>query len=398
MGETDTELSAYERAAILQKAGKLTEAVELYRAESKTRLTINLAYNLGRSLFGLGQFDEAEQWMALVARNLADNPDLRVSLGHIYAAQGRANLAELEYRTALTLKPGMDSATLSLAALYLSVGRYAEGWPLMQARVTMHRDKVPAGPGSFPEWQGEPLVGKSILVHHEQGFGDQIQTSRFVAQLKQRGASTVTLGCRPPLASLFENLAGVDAVVPMVQGQVVTIGRHDYWSRYFSLPLHLGVTLENLPSAPYLAAPADRSGRWRGMSGIGLCWRSSATGQNASNKNLPPVDAQTLLDLGLVSLHPEETGAKDFADTAAIIEQLDLVISIDTAVAHLAGAMGKPCWTLLPYVGLDWRWMRDRADSPWYPSMRLYRQSNPDNWDSVLAAVSADLAARQAEG
>jgi tetratricopeptide (TPR) repeat protein len=394
MSDVEIELSLGERAIALQNAGRLVEAVELYRAQAKTRLTVNLARNLGAALFDLGQFDEAERWTSLAARNGAGDANLRVKLGHIYAARGRNDLAELEYRTALALKPGLDMANWSLANLYLSVGRYAEGWPLMQARVALRPDVVPAGPTSYPEWQGEPLAGKTIFIHHEQGFGDQIQTCRFVAMLKQRGASKVTLGCRPPLAALLENLDAVDAVVPMERGGVVNIDRHDYWSRYFSLPRHLGITLENLPNAPYVTAPADRRARWRGMSGVGLSWRSSLTGSNASNKNLTPADARKLLDLGAVSLHPEDTGAEDFADTAAIIEQLDLVISIDTSVAHLAGAMGKPCWTLLPYLKLDWRWMHDRADSPWYPSMRLFRRSDPDNWDSVMTALLADLAAR----
>ena len=127
------------------------------------------------------------------------------------------------------------------------------------------------------------------------------------------------------------------------------------------------------------------------MGGVGLVWQASPTGFNAANKGLPRAVAQRLLDRGAISLQPEDTGAADFADTAAIIARLDLVISIDTAVAHLAGAMGKPCWTLLPYVHCDWRWLRDRGDSPWYPGMKLYRQAQPQDWSQTLDQVLADL-------
>jgi ADP-heptose:LPS heptosyltransferase len=122
-----------------------------------------------------------------------------------------------------------------------------------------------------------------------------------------------------------------------------------------------------------------------------VAWRASPTGFNGANKGLPDGLAQRLLDLGAISLDPADTGAADFADTAAIIEGLDLVISIDTSVAHLAGAMGKACWTLLPAIRCDWRWLRDRTDSPWYPTMRLYRQTRPGDWTATVEQVIADL-------
>jgi hypothetical protein len=215
---------------------------------------------------------------------------------------------------------------------------------------------------------------------------------RFAQSLKARGASRVTLTCRSPLTALLATAPGVDEVTTYLPGQDFDLDPHDYWSHYFSLPQALGVTLQNLPGPPYLAAPPDRRARWAGYGGVGLCWRTSPTGFNAPNKNLPADQADRLLALGMTSLHPEDTGAADFADTAAIIEHLDLVISVDTAVAHLAGALGKPCWMLAPYVGLDWRWLRERRDSPWYPSMRLYRQSAPAVWTDVVDAVSVDLA------
>ena len=380
-------------AADLHNAGRVKEAIAVYRELAKGTLTVTLARNLGQSLYEIGQHAEAETWLGLAARNRAGDPGLRIALGWLYSAQGRIDLAELEFRTALALKPDDVAATLGLASLYLSVGRYREGWPLMEARTDLPGALIPAGPPSIPPWRGEAVAGKTILVCPEQGFGDHIQMARFAATLKARGAARVTLSCRPPLAALLAQVDGVDAVISLPPGEAVSVGAHDYWTRYFSLPHHLGVTLEALPSAPYVTAPVDRRATWAGWSGVGICWQVSATGANARNKALPPDQAQRLLDLGAVSLHPEDTGAKDFADTAAILEQLDLVISVDTAVAHLAGAMGKPCWTLAPGRLTDWRWGRAGDTSPWYPSMRLYRQAPSEDWSRVVDQVAADLAA-----
>lgn len=394
----DAKAALFADAFALQSAGRPEEAVAIYQELVKTGLTVNLARNLGLALYDLGRHADAEHWMSLAARNRAGDAEIRNLLGVIQAARGEVNLAELEFRTALALRPDFATARLALADLFLSVGRYQEGWPLLESRIALRPDVVPPGPTGFPEWRGEPLAGKSILVWYEQGFGDQIQMCRFATELKTRGASRVTLCCRPPLAALLAGVEGVDAVAPVAQGAIVSVERHDYWSRYFSLPGPLGVTLEALPAKPYLRAPEDRREQWRGFEGVGLCWRSSATGFNAGNKNLTPDDAKRLLDFGMTSLHPEDTGAKDFADTAAIMERLDLVVTIDTSVAHLAGAMGVPCWTMLPYVRTDWRWLRQRSDSPWYPSMKLYRQSKPRDWTSVLDAVTADLANRELDG
>lgn len=298
------------------------------------------------------------------------------------AEQGRGDHARCEatLRGALAIRPDGDEATFGLGLSLLGQGRYAEGWPLLEPRARLSPGLIPPGPTGYPEWRGEPLAGKSILVLSEQGFGDQIMLARFARTLREHGAR-VTLACRAPLARLFGPLA--DAVIPIAPGETVPAGPHDYWTRYFSMPRHLGVTLETLPGEPYLAALKDvpaPPGR------VGLAWTASATGALAAQKSLPREAADYFLRQGFVSLQPEDTGARDFADTAAIIAKLDLVISIDTAVAHLAGAMGKPLWVLLPH-GADWRWMNGRTDSPWYPSARLLRQASPGDWISVLQPI-----------
>jgi hypothetical protein len=318
--------------------------------------------------------------------------DEALALGVRLMRQGDLDGASARLEAAARRRPGDPDIKLNRAALgaaYLAQGRYAEGWPLIEERIGLRPDLVPLVSPSFPEWRGEPLADKSILVWVEQGLGDQIMFARFATTLADLGAR-VTLGCRPALAALFRTIPGVAEVISVPVGAGVAVPHHDYWSRYFSLPYRLGTTLQTLPSAPYLSVPPDRS-TLRRAERIGLVWRTSPTGSAAARKSLPEPLAQELLALGAVSLHPEDTGAQDFADTAAIVDRLDLVIGVDTAAAHLAGALGKPVRLLLPFDA-DWRWMRDRADSPWYPSMRLYRQRAPDDWREVVDRVLAEIA------
>jgi tetratricopeptide (TPR) repeat protein len=385
---------AFARAADLQRKADFAGAVEAYREATRHVVTVNAALNMGVCLTELGEFDEAEHWLMLAARYRPADPLIRRLLGNTLGEKGAYDRAELEYRTGLAFAPQDQSCRLALAGVLLKTGRYAEGWPLMEARVELNPDTVPPVKVGFPQWTGQPLGGGSILVWYEQGFGDQIQFARFARDLKARGAGHVAFACRPPLVDLLKTVPGIEEIIPAPRGAVVSIRNYDFWTRYFSLPGALGITLENLPGAPYLAAPADRRARWTGFSGVGLAWRASPTGFNGRNKTLPEALAREILDLGAISLDPEDTGVADFADTAAIIEQLDLVISIDSAVAHLAGAMGKPCWTLLPRLRCDWRWGVGRSDSPWYPSMRLYRQQTVGDWRPLVDDVIRDLAAR----
>jgi tetratricopeptide (TPR) repeat protein len=387
----------FARASELQKAGDFEAAAEAYGRLAKRAVTLNIAANLGLCLTEIGRFKEAERWLSLAVQNRPQAAELRRLAGNLHRETGDYARAEAEFRTGLSLDPASNGLKLALGGLLLLVGRWAEAWPLMEARVPLHPDVIPPVSVSFPEWRGEDLAGRSILIWYEQGLGDQIQFARFAQGLKARGAAHVALGCRPPLVDLLARATGVDEIVPAPRGEAVSIRPYDFWTRYFSVPGPLGVTLETLPSAPYLSAPPDRRARWtRPGGGIGIAWRASPTGFNARNKNIPDALAQRLLDLGARSLHPEDTGVADFADTAAIIEGLDLVISIDTSVAHLAGAMGKPTWTLIPRVHADWRWLTARPDSPWYPTMRLYRQEKPGDWAPVIDQVARDLEQRRA--
>lgn len=374
-----------------QQAGRHAEAVEIYRALATQRVTVNLAHRLGYCLGEIGAFSEGRSWLELAASHRPDDPALLRHLAGVYRDSDEAALAEATYRRALAVAPGDAGVRLELAGLLLSQERYEEGWPLFEARLVTQSDLVPPIDLSFPEWRGEDLRGRSILVAIEQALGDQIQMARFAQVLKARGASHVTLACRPPLAPLFSGATGVDAVIPTAPNAVVSTPRHDVWCRYFSLPMRLDIRRETLPSAPYVFADPALRAAWGGRGRIGLGWQASPTGFNSRTKTLPDHFVERFLARGAISLQPQDTGATDLAQTAAIIEDLDLVISIDTSIAHLAGAMGKRCWTLLPFLRCDWRWGRGRSDSPWYPSMTLLRQTTPNGWDALVDEVMARL-------
>jgi hypothetical protein len=387
--------AAYEDGQRLQGQRQWADAAQAYLLAARLGLTVRLAANLGVCLHEAGDYQEAERWLQLAARHQPANPDIRQRLGLAYAALGKTDLAEIELRTSLAFRSGHAPTELALGGLLLSLGRLTEGWPLMEQRVGLHRRSVPAVTLPYPEWMGEPLDGRSIVVQVEQGLGDQIQMARFATGLKARGAGRVTLTTRSPLKDLLACAPGVDATVAVDAGAKVGLDPHDLWTRYFTLPGRLGVGVGDLWTGPYLSAPADRLARWQPAARVGLVWQASPTGFNGANKGLPLDQARRLLDRGLVSLHPEDTGVADMSDTAAIVAGLDLVVSIDTSVAHLAGAMGKPVWTLLPFHKTDWRWMRGREDSPWYPTMRLYRHAGVQDWSGLVDRVLSDL---EAEG
>jgi hypothetical protein len=267
----------------------------------------------------------------------------------------------------------------------LAEGNYALGLPLMEAnRYGRGRSPIVKPTLSFPEWDGGPV--ESLLVVPDQGLGDQIQYARFIPELLRR-AGRVTLLANRPVAPLFVQLG---CQVMIAEG-TVSIPRHDAWVMAGALSLRLGVRLETLSGAPYLRAP-DGLANWPSNLRYGVVWRGSPTHSNDHNRSMSAAQAAPLLALpGAFCLHPEDTKVRDMADTAAIIDKLEAVVTVDTSVAHLAGAMGKRTLVMLPAVHTDWRWLKKRADSPWYDSLRLYRQTRPGDWDSVVRAVLADL-------
>jgi len=336
---------------------------------------------------------------------------------------GRTEEAEACYRQALEVDSGFAPAAHNLAKILLQREQFAEGWFHFESRYSPRRPQraVVLPQADFPQWRGEPLAGKSILVLPEQGFGDQIQMCRYVPLLKRAGAASVTLVCPPELRALFETLPGVDRLVLWSEAESQVL--HDYWTLLLSLPHCLGGIQPGIPDQlSYLAVPAQRRDKWQGRLPpaalrVGLAWRGSSLHPNNLQRSLPGLEAlaplwtvpgvryfslqkgdgeeqarhpppeQPLLDLG-----PQ---LEDFADTAAVIEQLDLVISVDSALAHLAGSLNRPCWMLLP-AKLDWRHPSGGDDWPWYPQcLRLFRRGPAADWASAVEQVRAALLRRR---
>jgi hypothetical protein len=321
-----------------------------------------------------GDFAAAERGYRRVMhlRNAAQN------LGSLYAEHDRPEAAEKVFRWLLEHRPDYAPARHSLGMLLLAQRRYAEAWPLHEAGRRGTYSPVAPPQADFPEWTGQPLEGKRIVVCTEEGLGDQLMFGRYLAELGRRGADAV-LACDPrTVARLYEAAGFRTAVLLPSHTQLPSA---DYWALTGSVPAHLD---GGPPPAPvYLPRELTKGG------GIGVVTRGNPALRNDANRSLPPDAAARLARLGR-DLHPSASGARDLLETAEIVAGLDLVITVDTAVAHLAGAMGKACWVLLPRIGLDWRW-NDGVHSDWYPDMRLLRQAPAGDWDSVLDAVEAAL-------
>jgi tetratricopeptide (TPR) repeat protein len=314
----------------------------------------------------------------------------------------------------LAYDPGNIKAHIARATLSLLHGDFEAGWSEYEWRLR-HPDMI-VPPTGRPRWRGEPLAGKTIMVLCEQGLGDTIQFVRYVRILKSLGAAKIFLLCQPELKRLLEGFNGIDAFFK--DGD--SAPPYDFEIPMMSFPLVLKTTLDTIPGGvPYLSAKEGTGtkvimeiARHPNKLRAGLVWAGGKINPNDSFRScgLAPFH-ELLVNRGVTffSLQKGEASCEltalkeaniidiallleDFADTAMAIQELDLVISVDTAVAHLAGALGKTVWTLIPYAP-DWRWMLDREDSPWYPTMRLFRQSAPGDWASVIERVSEELKA-----
>jgi tetratricopeptide (TPR) repeat protein len=443
-GQLEEALASYRRAlainpdyaqahsnlgTVLQHLGQLNDSAASYcRALEIDPNYIEAHYGLGNTLHDLEQFDSATVSYRRALMIRPEYPEAHYNLGNALRRLGQLDNATLSYRRALEINPDYADAGMNLGQTLLATGRLSEGWKAYEARYAkkitdrrMSPPPIPSGCTTHPaQWQGEPLPGKSMLVWPEQGFGDEIQFARYLPLLKARGLKHLTMACKPPLKTLFtaQNLA--DRVISTTDWHPEMAAEFDYWCYPLSLPLHFGSTLDNLPATtPYLAAPPDKITHWaprlpKGEFRVGLVWQGSAAHPNDALRSIHTLATLATLwsipGITFISLQKDagedEASAppinqplthlgnliNDFADSAALLSQLDLLICVDTAVAHLAGAMEKPCWLLLPSHDTDWRWLEDRADSPWYPrKMRLFRQKTNGDWDSVVAELSAAL-------
>ena len=351
---------------------------------------------------------------------LALRPDLALchaNLGHMAVDRLDPAAAVAHYDAALAIDPSLLAVELARAGALLQAGDYTRGFAAYECRWKIVRVSERSLILGQPRWDGEAdLAGKTILVYAEQGFGDTLQFARFVPALIARGARVV-LQCQRELVSLLRATSGLAEVV--VKGDALPA--FDWQIPLASLPLACGTTLATLQAPPsYLAADAGKATQWREkLSSLqrplaGVVWASRSEAADAVKKSLTIEAFLPLLKAGsghLVSLQTGVTAGgneaqvladygvpdlaallHDFSDTAALIAELDLVVTVDTAVAHLAGAPGKPCWVLLQR-NPDWRWMLARDDSPWYPSVRLFRQTRRGDWSPVVDAAGLAFSA-----
>jgi len=405
----------------LKDQGQLDQAIAL-----KPDFT-EAYYNLANALKETGQLDDsiAEYRQAIALE--PDLPEAHSNLGNALRDKGQLDAAIAACRQAIALKPDLPEAHVNLAFVMLVQGDFLRGWEEYDWLWKVKDAASPQRNFTQPQWDGRPLEGRTLLLHAEQGFGDAIRFIRYLPRVARRGGNII-LECQPELHRLFRTMAPDLQVV--AKGQ--TLPAFDLHCPLLSLPRAFSTDLGKIPrTVPYLHANAAEAALWReriagpgssiSPSGsdrpsgpdlkVGLVWAGNPAHTNDRNRSLKLASLAPLAEVPGVRFFSLQKGPataeakavlasfdwidaaedlKDFADTAALLANLDLVIAADTAVVHLAGAMGRPVWTLLPFAP-DWRWLLGRSDSPWYPTMRLFRQSSIGDWASVIAEVREQL-------
>jgi Tfp pilus assembly protein PilF len=376
----------------------------------------NVCNNIGDALLLLGRPEEALEWFD---RALALRPDVIEVLTNRALAlcqSYRFDEAIAAYSHLTTLDPDDARSTWQLAHLHLQQGNFQSGWAEREARWRVSDFSTDYPRFAAPKWLGkEDVSGKTILVCTDEGIGDAVQFARYVPMLAARGASIV-LVVQEGLCALLSGLPGVSACLPFGTKDFPPF---DFHCPIMSLPLAFGTTLETIPPASYLPPllPA-RVEAWRDRLGahhrlrVGIAWAGNPRQGNDRNRSMPlrarapsrlrrhlrqpakdlKADDRTFLETR-TDIADLTAGLTNFADTAALIQNLDLVITVCTSVAHVAGTLGKETWVMLPYVG-DWRWLDGRDDSPWYPAVRLFRQDATRSYDRVVARVRTELLAK----
>ncbi|HEX5242773.1 MAG TPA: tetratricopeptide repeat protein [Tepidisphaeraceae bacterium] len=419
--EIDTAIACYRKAISLQptyadayanlgsaltRKGQLDEAIAACHKAISLQPTGAPAYNnLGVVLAEKGDFESAIAAYRKAIELKSDYSDAHSNLGNAYAALGESDKAIRACQTAVKFAPHAVQAHWNLAVALLRAGQFKVGWEEYEWRWAAYKRR-----GSLrfsdPAWDGSPLNGRTILLHAEQGFGDAIQFARCVPLVAQLGGKVI-FECPPELFELFKSLPGGAELI----ASGAQLPHYDLHCPLMSLPRALKTRLDSIPAnVPYLAADSHRVEEWKSILGdsqnrlkIGLAWAGKPTHTNDRNRSADLSHFAPLTDCGAIfhSLQKVPLPARpragldlidhasqltDFAETAALIANLDLVITVDTSVAHLAGALAKPTWVLLPHLA-DWRWLTHRTDSPWYPTTRLFRQKAPGDWSAVIHEV-----------
>ncbi|WP_322051027.1 tetratricopeptide repeat protein [Paraburkholderia bannensis] len=375
-------------------------------------------FELGYVYDAMHRYEEAIPLYQRAAMLKPDAAGVVNNLAFAYTALARYEDAEIHYRRALELSPGLPESQFQLGMLLLRRNEYAEGWPLFENRKLTSTARANYRKLPCAEWQGEPLAGKRVLIAREQGVGDQMQFVRYAGVMAAMGAR-VDAWVAPELASLAATVPGVARVLDAAPSDEAIAANYDYWCDVMSLPLKFpGQPV--YAATPYMHADTAQAAAWRervaalspgARRRIGLVWAGNPRHHFDAFRSVPLTGllplaaldgnawfaiqkgpgATQLADVaGRWPLHAIGDELHDFAATAALIENLDLVITVDTSVAHLAGALGKPVWVLLA-AQPDWRWGMGRVDSVWYPSARVFRQTTLGDWSGVLAALQQAL-------
>ncbi|HTI82644.1 MAG TPA: tetratricopeptide repeat protein [Acetobacteraceae bacterium] len=387
--------AAFLRGTALNALGDADRAVEaLQVAIAREPRNAAAWLNLGNAYADLDQLEAAEQHCRKAVNLAPDLTEAHASLGFILTSLGRLDEAIAACDAAIALRPDFAQAHWNEAVAALLAGDFALGFSKYEWRKRHDRYRHDFIDLPGPQWDGSDPAGRTILVHAEQGFGDTIQFARYLPRIGRH----VVLCCDRPLIPLLGQLRGVDVVA-----KDAAIGAYDCWIDQMSLPRVFGTRLETIPAAEgYLRAEPWRGALPDGIK-VGLAWAGNPAHSNDRRRSMPASAIQPILAVPGISVISLQVGVRagelslpspplvDFAATASLIAALDLVITVDTAVAHVAGALGKPAWVLLPYAP-DWRWLLGRSDSPWYSSLRLFRQPVPGDWDAVADEVAGELA------
>ncbi|MCB2170953.1 MAG: tetratricopeptide repeat-containing glycosyltransferase family protein [Deltaproteobacteria bacterium] len=401
---------------LLKDQDKPEQAIERYKKALALKPDFAEAYfHLGNLFHLLDRWDEAVTCYEKALRINPEYMDAYANLGKTLKAQGRLEDALSCYNSAIRMEPDSADLIFDRSTVLLLEGDLLEGFKGYERRFDRHNwEKTYPHRFSIPRWDGSFFPGKTLFVHCEQGFGDNLQFVRYLPMVKGKGGKVV-LETSKALVRLFGDLQCIDELVEgPSRGE---IPGYDFHIPLMSLPGIFGTTLETIPAQiPYLQADQQKARFWQKKMGgeglrAGLVWQGKDTDPKraCSPKHLAPLfrvpgvrwyglqkggTGKAEEEIPIVNLGDE---FKDFSDTAGAMENLDLIVSIDTSVAHLAGAMGKPVWALLMFSP-DWRWLMNREDSPWYPTMRLFRQPQPGDWTAVIGRVVEELRHQLHEG
>lgn len=399
--------------AALAQQQKPSEAAEVLRKAIHLNPKFAPAHNnLANVLDELEETDEAIKHWTIAVELQPNYFDALVNLSKAAEQRGEFQKSLDLIERAVALRPNDPDARFLRGIGLLRRGDLLQGFADYQFRFQCPELKLAHRTFPQPPWTGnEDVAGRTILIHAEQGLGDAIQCIRYAPLLAERGV-TVIVECPHELLALIQSVKGVQQFIP--HGS--PLPPFDLHATVLSLPMAFRTTLDTIPAnVPYLAPSADRVEAWRQILAedpstnrrVGLVWSGNPKHANDANRSIPLREFEPLADMAELTFFSLQKGPaagqmgdstlklklidhtarlKDFNETAALIAQLDLVITVDTSVAHVAGAMGKPVWVLLPYVP-DWRWLLDRNDSPWYPTMRLIRQPKIGDWPSVVRRV-----------